>query len=84
MDIVVEVPRGSFIKRTPSGEVDFVAPLPSPFNYGSVPAVQAADGTAFLPLSLRPPLFIDTGLFNLSSHCSQSLAPCMWGVSCVL
>lgn len=44
MDIVVEVPKGSFVKRTPEGAVDFVAPLPSPFNYGSVPSVPAPDG----------------------------------------
>jgi len=44
VDIVVEVPKGSFVKRTPEGAVDFVAPLPSPFNYGSVPSVPAADG----------------------------------------
>lgn len=44
MDIVVEVPKGSFVKRTPEGAVDFVAPLPSPFNYGSVPSVSAPDG----------------------------------------
>lgn len=36
LGVVIEVPRGSFIKRQPDGRVDFVSPLPSPFNYGSV------------------------------------------------
>lgn len=37
LDVVIEVPRGSFIKRGSTGQVDFVSPLPCPFNYGSVP-----------------------------------------------
>ncbi len=40
----VEVPRGSFVKRSSAGHVDYVAPLPSPFNYGSVPGTRAPDG----------------------------------------
>ena len=35
--MVVEVPRGSFLKRGHTGRVDFISPLPCPFNYGSVP-----------------------------------------------
>lgn len=46
MDIVVEVPKGSFVKRLPDGAVDYVGPMPSPFNYGSVPAIPAPDGNA--------------------------------------
>lgn len=45
VDIVVEVPKGSFVKRLPDGAVDYVGPMPSPFNYGSVPAIPAPDGT---------------------------------------
>jgi inorganic pyrophosphatase len=37
LDVVIEVPRGSFIKRGSTGQTDFVSPLPCPFNYGSVP-----------------------------------------------
>ncbi len=33
---VIEVPRGSFVKRGSRGEFDFLSPLPCPFNYGSV------------------------------------------------
>ena len=41
---VVEHPRGSFHKRGGDGRVDVVSPLPCPWNYGSVPGTQAADG----------------------------------------
>jgi inorganic pyrophosphatase len=41
--VEVEVPRGSFTKRA-RGAVDFVSPLPSPFNYGAIPDTLAADG----------------------------------------
>jgi inorganic pyrophosphatase len=43
-DIVVEVLRGSFVKRRADGTVDYVSPIPAPFHYGSVPGTRAADG----------------------------------------
>jgi inorganic pyrophosphatase len=36
VEVVIEIPRGSFLKRGSSGRVDFVSPFPCPFNYGSV------------------------------------------------
>ena len=42
----IEVPRFSFVKREADGEVDFVSPVPCPFNYGSVPGAIAPDGDA--------------------------------------
>ena len=36
LQVVIEIPRGSFLKRGSTGELDFVSPLPCPFNYGSV------------------------------------------------
>ena len=36
VEMVVEVPRFSPIKRRPNGTIHFISPLPSPFNYGSV------------------------------------------------
>jgi hypothetical protein len=33
LDVVIEVPRGSFVKRGSSGSIDFISPLPCPFNY---------------------------------------------------
>jgi inorganic pyrophosphatase len=32
VDVVIEVPRGSFLKRGSSGRTDFVSPLPCPYN----------------------------------------------------
>lgn len=40
----IEVPRGSFVKRRPDGRVDFVSPLPCPYNYGSIEGTKASDG----------------------------------------
>ena len=37
VEVVIEVPRGSFLKRGSNGHIDFVSPLPCPFNYGAVP-----------------------------------------------
>lgn len=42
--VVIEYPRGSFVKRRSDGSVDFVSPLPCPYNYGHVPGVMSGDG----------------------------------------
>lgn len=42
--VEVEVPRFGFVKRRADGSVDFVSPIPCPFNYGSVPGTLAPDG----------------------------------------
>ncbi len=44
VDVVIEVPRGGFVKRGADGGVDFVSPLPCPFAYGSAPDYAAEDG----------------------------------------
>jgi inorganic pyrophosphatase len=44
VEVVIEVPRGSFLKRGSSGSIDFVSPLPCPFNYGSVPTHLGLEG----------------------------------------
>ena len=44
--VVIDVPRGSFIKRGDDQAVDFISPIPSPFNYGHVPGTRADDGDA--------------------------------------
>lgn len=54
VEILIEVPRGSFIKRDARGAVEFVSPLPCPFNYGSVPDWPAADGDAQDAVLLGP------------------------------
>lgn len=44
VEVTIETPRGSFIKRTSSGAVDYLSPIPCPFNYGSVAAYIGLDG----------------------------------------
>lgn len=44
LEVLIDHPRGSFIKRRDDGSFDFISPLPSPFNYGSVPGTLAPDG----------------------------------------
>lgn len=56
LNVVIEVPRGSFLKRGPSGRVDFVSPLPCPFNYGSVPGLLGLEGDLLDALVLGPRL----------------------------
>ncbi len=56
LDVIIEVPRGSFIKRTDDGRVDFVAPAPCPFNYGSVPNTRSGDGDRLDAVVLGPRL----------------------------
>ena len=36
LEVVIEIPRWSFLKRGAAGQFDFVSPFPCPFNYGSV------------------------------------------------
>jgi inorganic pyrophosphatase len=60
LTVVVDVPRGSFLKRDDGGAIDFVSPLPCPFNYGHVPGTQADDGEAFDALILGPRLPLGT------------------------
>jgi len=40
----IEVPRGSLVKWGADGGIDFLSPIPCPFNYGSLPAFTGADG----------------------------------------
>ncbi|MFY0541612.1 hypothetical protein [Nannocystis pusilla] len=35
--VKIEYPRWSVVKRRSDGSVDFVSPLPCPYNYGHVP-----------------------------------------------
>ena len=56
IDVVIQVPRGGFIKWDDHGIIDFVSPLPSPFNYGSVPNTLSGDGDREDALVLGPRL----------------------------
>ena len=54
VDVVIEVPRGSFLKRGSTGSIDFVSPLPCPFNYGAVPTLLGLEGDLLDALVLGP------------------------------
>lgn len=56
VEVLIEVPRGSFVKRDAAGNFEFLSPLPCPFNYGSVPSLPAADGDALDAVILGPRL----------------------------
>lgn len=54
--VTVEVPAGGFVKRSASGEVDFISPLPSWFNYGSIEGWMGEDGEPADAIVLGPRL----------------------------
>jgi inorganic pyrophosphatase len=56
LDVLIEIPRGSFVKRGSTGQVDFVSPLPCPFNYGSVPQYLGLEGDLLDAVILGPRL----------------------------
>ena len=62
VEVVIEIPKGSFLKRGSTGHVDFVSPLPCPFNYGSVPEYIGLEGDLLDALVLGPRLARGTRL----------------------
>lgn len=60
LEVVIEIPRGSFLKRGSSGDIDFISPLPCPFNYGSVPKFLGLEGDLLDALVLGPRLPLGT------------------------
>lgn len=53
---LIEVPKGGFVKRDGHGKIDFVSPLPCPFNYGSSVEHMSADGEGMDVVVLGPRL----------------------------
>jgi inorganic pyrophosphatase len=54
VEVVIEVPRGSFVKRGSTGHIDFISPLPCPYNYGSVPEYVGLEGDLLDAVLLGP------------------------------
>lgn len=86
VDVIIDTPRFSPIKRRDDGSVEFVSPLPCPFNYGSVPDSIASDGDRIdglvlggrLPRGARVNLpvrgivrFIDAGIDDPKWICAE-------------
>jgi len=87
VEVTIEIPRGSFMKRGSTGELDFISPVPCPFNYGSIPAYTGLDGDLLDAVVLGPRLpvgtkvrvpargavvMIDHGLYDDKLICSYS------------
>jgi inorganic pyrophosphatase len=62
VDVVIEIPRWSFLKRGSTGHIDFVSPLPCPFNYGAVPRYLGQEGDLLDAVVLGPRLAAGTRL----------------------
>lgn len=84
--VIVDVSKWSFIKRRDDGIVDFISPVPSPFNYGHVEDSVAEDGEGVDAVVLGPRLprgtrlavpvrgcvgFIDGGVSDPKWICSR-------------
>lgn len=62
VEVVIEISKGSFLKRGSTGHIDFVSPLPCPFNYGSVPTHLGLEGDLLDAVVLGPRLPLGTRL----------------------
>ncbi|MPZ43071.1 MAG: inorganic diphosphatase [Betaproteobacteria bacterium] len=60
VEVLIEVPRGSHLKRDSTGRVSFVSPLPCPYNYGCVPTHIGLEGDLLDALVLGPRLPLGT------------------------
>lgn len=56
--VVIEIPKGSFLKRGSNQHVDFISPFPCPFNYGSVPTHIGGEGDLLDAVVLGPKLYL--------------------------
>lgn len=56
LEVVVEISKWSFLKRGSNGRLDFISPLPCPYNYGSVPGLLGLEGDLLDALVLGPRL----------------------------
>jgi len=87
LGVVVEIARGSFLKRGSTGQLDFVSPLPCPFNYGSVESLIGLEGDLLDAVVLGPRLppgtrvrvrayaavgLTDRGMYDDKLICSQA------------
>ena len=55
-EVLVESPRWSVVKRRADGGVDFISPLPCPYNYGCIPGLGSGDGDPLDVVVLGPRL----------------------------
>jgi inorganic pyrophosphatase len=55
-EVLVESPRWSLVKWRSDGSIDFISPLPCPYNYGCIPGVSSGDGDPLDVVVLGPRL----------------------------
>jgi inorganic pyrophosphatase len=55
-EVLIETPRGSLVKWRSDGRVDFVSPVPCPYNYGCIPGLPSGDGDPLDVVVLGPRL----------------------------
>lgn len=60
--MLIESPRFSVVKRRADGSVDFISPLPCPYNYGCIPGFGSGDGDPLDVVVLGPRLARGTRL----------------------
>jgi inorganic pyrophosphatase len=56
VEVVIEIPRWSFLNRGSTGRVDFISPLPCPYNYGSIHNYIGGEGDYLDAIVLGPRL----------------------------
>ena len=54
LEVVIEVPRWSFLNRDLDGRIHFISPLPCPYNYGAVPTHLGLEGDLLDAVVLGP------------------------------
>jgi inorganic pyrophosphatase len=71
LEAVVETPKFGFVKRSTDGSIDFVSPLPCPFNYGRIDGTTSGDGDPLDAIILGPRLAI-------GSRCNKAQRGTVW------
>lgn len=54
--VQIELARWSVVKRRSDGRIDFIAPVPCPYNYGCIPGLASGDGDPLDAIVLGPRL----------------------------
>ncbi len=86
VEVVIEIPKGSIVKRRSSGRLDFISPVPCPFNYGAIDNILGPDKDLLDAVVLGPRLhrgarltvpvvgairITDRGMFDDKLICSE-------------
>ena len=53
-EVVIEIARGGVVKRRSDGTIDFISPVPCPYNYGFIPGLLSPDGDPLDTVVLGP------------------------------